>query len=81
MAILTKAVGCLGLGALMFAAFGCGEQPGESHASMQDLTPQQRTQRMVDEIQKNPNMTQSQKDAAVGMFQAHMGAPSAPGKK
>ena len=80
MALLSKAIAFIGFIVAIFAAFGCGTRA--EHGSMQDLTPQQRTQKQIDAIQNNPNMPPAAKEAALATLNAHSSVSSeAPGKK
>jgi len=80
MAILTKAIAYIGLGAASFVACGCGVQSG--HGPMQDLTPQQRAQKQMEDIRNNPNIPPASKAAALANLNAHSGGSSeTPGKK
>jgi len=80
MTLLTKAIAYLALSAAVFAALGCSVESG--HGPMQDLTPQQRVQKQMDDIRNNPNMPPAAKDAALATLNSHSGASSeAPGKK
>ena len=77
---LTKAIANIALSAAVFAALGCGVQSG--HGPMQDLTPQQRVQKQMEDIRNNPNMPPEAKESALATLGSHSGGSGeAPGKK
>lgn len=80
MTLRTKAIACLAAGAAIYAVLGCSVQSG--HGPMQDLTPQQRVQKQMQDIQNNPNMSPEAKEAALATLNAHSGGSGeVPGKK
>lgn len=81
MSLLAKAITYIGLCAAIIAAFGCNLQ-SSGHGAMQDLTPQQRAQKQMEDVQNNPNMPPAAKEAALANLRAHsVGSKETPGKK
>jgi hypothetical protein len=81
MTLLTKAAAYIGFSVAIYAASGCNVQ-SSGHGPMQELTPQQRVQKQMEDVRNNPNMPPAAKEAALASLNAHSGGSvEEPGKK